>query len=178
MVRLTEVNVAGACPVNTAAEEMRSGFMIGKILAVGVLVGSTLILASGAVANSPSASEDSEAESISIDLGERDFRSYCAACHGVSATGDGTLAEFLTISVPDLTKLTKKNTGKFPRDKVVRVIDGRADVKVHGDRDMPVWGEWFNKEAIEPGTDPAAREQIVSERIDALVNYIESLQAK
>lgn len=150
--------------------------MIGKILAVGLLVGGMMIVASEAVATSSGVAGGQTAKSISVDLGERDFRNYCAACHGVSATGDGTLAEFLTISVPDLTKLSRRNMGQFPREKVMDMIDGRMQVKIHGDRDMPVWGDWFNKEAVEPGADPAAREQIVSERINALVNYIETLQ--
>lgn len=147
-----------------------------KILTLGIVAGVLLSTVAEAVAASPGTAGGETAKSISVDLGERDFRNYCAACHGAGATGDGTLAEYLTISVPDLTKLTKRNTGRFPREKVVEIIDGRAEVKVHGDRDMPVWGDWFDKEAVEPGTDPAGREIIVRDRIDALVNYIETLQ--
>jgi hypothetical protein len=61
---------------------------------------------------------------------------------------------------------------------VTQVIDGRAEVKVHGGRDMPVWGDWFDEEAVGPETDAEAREVIVRERINALVNYIETLQEK
>ena len=114
--------------------------------------------------------------SISIALGRNDFRTYCAACHGVSARGDGTIAEFLTIVAPDLTHLRKLNAGIFPRERMTEVIDGRAEVKVHGARDMPVWGDWFEKEAAGPDTTRQAREIIVRERINALVNYLESIQ--
>ena len=58
------------------------------------------------------------------------------------------------------------------------MIDGRADVKVHGMRDMPVWGDWFNGEAISQDTDREAREIIVKDRIQSLVGYIESIQVK
>ena len=117
-------------------------------------------------------------EGISIELGRRDYMNYCAACHGVDAKGDGTLGEFLTLAVPDLTKLSKLNAGKFPEERVVGVIDGRSDVKVHGMRDMPVWGDWFNREAASSDTGKAAREMIVNDRIASLVNYLKSIQEK
>ena len=111
---------------------------------------------------------------ISIDLGRQDFRTYCAGCHGVG--GGGTVAEFLTITAADLTRLSKLNSGIFPRDKVAHVIDGRIGVKIHDGRDMPVWGDWFNSEAISQDTDRGTRELIVRERIESLVNYVETLQ--
>ena len=117
-------------------------------------------------------------EGISLELGQRDYMNYCAACHGADAKGDGTLGEFLTLKVPDLTTLTKYNAGKFPEERVVDVVDGRVDVKVHGMRDMPVWGDWFNREAASGGTSPAARELIVNDRIASLINYLKSIQVK
>ena len=110
------------------------------------------------------------------NLGASDYRTYCAACHGVAGKGDGTVAEFLTIAAADLTQLKKKNAGIFPGERITEVIDGRAEVKVHGPRDMPVWGDWFSTEAAGEDMDPQAREAEVSARISALVAYIESLQ--
>ena len=142
-----------------------------------------LILASVAILGAPSATAtptpsagSAVPRGISVELGGQDFRTYCAACHGVGAAGDGTIAEFLTIAAPDLTKLRKLNSGIFPRDRVAHVIDGRIDVKIHGGRDMPVWGDWFDSEAISPDTGRETRELIVRERIESLVNYIETLQ--
>jgi hypothetical protein len=97
---------------------------------------------------------------------------------GARGNGDGTVAEFLTIAAPDLTTLTKRNAGTFPRQRLSEVIDGRAEVKVHGPRDMPVWGEWFDYEAMSPDTDRDAREIIVRLRIEALISYVESIQQK
>ncbi len=116
-------------------------------------------------------------EGVSLELGERDFINYCAACHGVGAKGDGTIGEFLTLAVPDLTELSKRYGGKFPEDRVTEVIDGRVEVKVHGMRDMPVWGDWFDAEAASPEIDRKAREMIVNDRIASLVLYLKSIQA-
>jgi mono/diheme cytochrome c family protein len=112
---------------------------------------------------------------ILADPGRGDFMTYCAACHGVSGKGDGTIAEFLTITAADLTQMASKNAGVFPRQRAIEVIDGRAQVAVHGERDMPVWGDWFKFEADSGGAG-AKTEKVVRERIEALVSYLETLQ--
>jgi hypothetical protein len=43
---------------------------------------------------------------------------------------------------------------------------------------MPVWGDWFNVEADAPGLRAQERELVIQARIDALVRYIETMQAK
>jgi mono/diheme cytochrome c family protein len=112
---------------------------------------------------------------IPADPGRGDFMTYCAACHGVSGVGDGTVAEFLTLSAVNLTQMSVKNGGIFPRQRAIEVIDGRAQVSVHGERDMPVWGDWFKFEADSDGAGTKT-EKVVRERITALVDYLESLQ--
>lgn len=149
-----------------------------KYVIMGVVVGGLMIAGAQAVAASGSTGTPLVSEGISLDLGKRDFRTYCSACHGLEGKGDGTLGEFLTLAVPDLTKLTKLNAGRFPEERVTEVVDGRADVKVHGMRDMPVWGDWFNAEAVSQDTDREARELIVQDRISSLVGYIKSIQVK
>jgi mono/diheme cytochrome c family protein len=152
--------------------------MIRKLMVIGLLIGAAVLTASAAAANSTTVPATEKPGGISIELGKADFRTYCAACHGVSGVGDGTVAEFMTIAAADLTKLSWKNAGAFPRQKVPDVIDGRADVRVHGARDMPVWGDWFNAEAVGPDMDATAREEVVRMRIESLTNYIETLQVK
>jgi mono/diheme cytochrome c family protein len=110
--------------------------------------------------------------------GKADFLTYCAACHGVGAKGDGTVAEFLTIDAPNLTQLSRANAGVFPTERVISVIDGRADVKVHGPRDMPIWGDWFKFEANSSRAGKGAPEKTVRDRINTLVSYIKSIQEK
>jgi mono/diheme cytochrome c family protein len=128
------------------------------------------------LANSATTTGNGDDGGLMTGLGAGDFRTYCAACHGVEGRGDGTVAEYLTISAANLTQLKKKNAGIFPRERIIEVIDGRADVKVHGPRDMPVWGDWFSKEAAGDGLNKEQREMVVNERINALVAYIETLQ--
>ena len=53
-------------------------------------------------------------------------------------------------------------------DQVARFIDGRAEVKAHGPRDMPVWGECFYAETHD--------ESAVQARIAELVAYLQSIQ--
>ena len=149
-----------------------------KYLVMGFLVGGLLVAGAQAVAASGATGSSLVSEGISLSLGQRDFRNYCAACHGPEGKGDGTLGEFLTLSIPDLTKLTKLNAGQFPAERVTEVIDGRAEVKVHGLRDMPVWGDWFDAEAVSQDTDRETREIIVKDRIQSLVGYIKSIQVK
>ena len=117
-------------------------------------------------------------QSSTARAGNADFLTYCAACHGVEAKGDGTVAEFLTITAADLTQLSKRNGGTFPRERAINVIDGRAEVKVHGPRDMPVWGDWFEFEASSSTAGKGAEEKVVRARINALVDYIETIQEK
>ncbi len=100
------------------------------------------------------------------------FRTYCASCHGASARGDGPLAESMRTRPADLTEIAKRNMGVFPRDQVFRMIDGRQPVKGHGGADMPVWGDVFARSS------QVRNEAVITARIDALVRYLEGLQAR
>jgi mono/diheme cytochrome c family protein len=131
----------------------------------------SLLLA--ATATSTGAANNNE----TIAAGERDYETYCASCHGLEAKGDGPVAEFLALTPADLTQLAKRNGGPFPAAQVAEIIDGRRIVKIHGPRDMPVWGDWFK---IEAGTETkdSTRESMVQSRIRALVAYLESVQER
>jgi mono/diheme cytochrome c family protein len=96
------------------------------------------------------------------------FKTYCASCHGTSARGDGPLAENLRRPPANLTEIAKRNN---PRDLVYRIIDGRQKVPGHGGPDMPVWGDAFMRTAD-------ATEASVQQRIQVLVDYLETLQAR
>lgn len=152
---------------------MKRKYLVLALVVGGLLLGTAQEAFAAGTVGAPLVSEG-----ISLELGHRDYLNYCAACHGADAKGDGTLGEFLTLKVPDLTTLSKYNSGKFPEERVVEVIDGRADVKVHGMRDMPVWGDWFNREAASSDTSSAARELIVNDRIASLINYLKSIQVR
>lgn len=115
---------------------------------------------------------------LRLSLGGNDFQTYCASCHGEDGRGNGPVAEFLAITPADLTKLSRNNGGIFPAERLAQVIDGRHEVKIHGPRDMPVWGDWFDAEAEAPGLRASEREIVVHERIAALVAYLKTIQVK
>ena len=118
-------------------------------------------------------------------IGSDEYRISCMSCHGVGGRGDGALAQFLTVKPTDLTALSKNNGGQYPKLKagqypflrVYQVIDGRADVAVHGERAMPVWGNRYL--AQQPGgisSYGGDYEKMVRGRILELVYYIQSIQ--
>jgi len=62
--------------------------------------------------------------------GKADYLADCARCHGVD--GKGSVPEMREVRgyVPvDLTKLSKSNDGRFPRQEVYEAIDGRKSLR-------------------------------------------------
>ena len=104
--------------------------------------------------------------------GANNFAQYCVACHGKDAKGTGTLAATLKPKPADLTGLTARNGGTFPRDMVFQVIDGSKKVKGHGGGDMPEWGATFL------ASSGAGDADAVKRRINSLVDYLATLQGK
>jgi hypothetical protein len=102
------------------------------------------------------------------------FAKYCAACHGVG--GRGGAVPGLSKPAPDLTKLTLRNGGMFPRESVARSIDGRGEIRAHGSREMPVWGDWFKLEAEEAYEGPTEEEAKIRKRVEDLLDFLESIQ--
>ena len=121
------------------------------------------------------------AEAQAISLGEFEYRNSCAQCHGLSGKGDGLVASSLTKVPTDLTVLQKSNGGVFPVTKAYSIIEGTVDVRVHGSRDMPVWGNRFRtrvKYDENEGFSPADTDEYVTTRILALIEYLSTMQVK
>jgi hypothetical protein len=109
--------------------------------------------------------------SIAIDslVGRDSFELYCAPCHGSAGRGDGPVAAALRTRPADLTLLSRRNGGAFPREAVRAFVTGTGrTLAAHGTTEMPVWGPMFR--AFE--SDARARERIAN-----LVSHIESIQA-
>jgi mono/diheme cytochrome c family protein len=104
------------------------------------------------------------------DSGEYLFRTHCASCHGQSGRGDGPAATTFQRSLSDLTTLTLRAGGNFPRAEVTRVVNGQQKTTGHAPGDMPEWGRVLR--SLE-GDDRTARRQI-----DAIVRHLESMQQK
>ena len=80
-------------------------------------------------------------------LGIIEYEISCLPCHGISGRGDGPRAKTLKTVPADLTQIAKHNKGEFPYEKVADMIDGRATVSAHGQREMPVWGDRYRASA-------------------------------
>ena len=105
--------------------------------------------------------------------GKSQYMNACASCHGESGKGDGHLAGFLSVDLPDLTMLAQRNDGMFPMLNVIHIIDGRSGMRGHGG-DMPVWGDRFSMKIENPG--PYGAEVIIRGRTLSLAYYLESIQ--
>jgi mono/diheme cytochrome c family protein len=101
-----------------------------------------------------------------------DFQNFCAQCHGVDGKGGSNLGD---IQGPDLTHLSQKHGGNFPSQEVYEVIDGRKKLAGHERLlTMPLWGEFLQPQ----GVPEDVAEAKAKSRINALVHYIQTLQAK
>jgi hypothetical protein len=66
--------------------------------------------------------------------------------------------------------MAQRNGGRYPADKVAKIVDGREPVDGHGGPDMPVWGDAFKNP--ETGFD----DEQVKLRIRSVVDHLETLQ--
>ena len=135
--------------------------MRGKKLILATLIGGVaLMVAQVAIADT---------------LPSQDYLHDCAECHGP----DGKGAQAAKRGVPgyisvDLTQISHRNGGAFPRQKVEDAIDGRSRIKAHFQGDMPRWGARYRADE----NNQNVSEQQVRERIKGLVDFIESIQEK
>ena len=110
-------------------------------------------------------------------LGITEYEISCMPCHGIDGRGDGPRAKSLKTAPADLTMIAKSNNGEFPAKKLNEIIDGRAIVGTHGQRDMPVWGDRYRVPA--EANERASRiERRARAQIAALVEYLKTIQAK
>lgn len=112
---------------------------------------------------------DASPDATAAAKGHITYVRYCVSCHGQGAKGDGPLANDLRIPVPDLTTLALRSGGKYPKDRVVRLIQNGEVVRGHGTADMPAWGDAFKKTK---GTEEAT----VDAAIRNLAEYLWSAQ--
>jgi len=99
------------------------------------------------------------------------YKEYCASCHGTAARGDGPMARSLKVPPADLTRISARNGGTFPSQRITRIISGEEQPRTgHGTREMPVWGPFFSRVDSDLDLGPM--------RIDALVRYLQRLQVK
>ena len=112
-----------------------------------------------------------------IVAGNTEYMRSCAVCHGESGRGDGVYASELKVKPANLTLLQKQNYGVFPTRAVYRAIDGSEDIKFHGPRTMPLWGDRFDHESV-LFVDSRFTKTFVRGRIFELILYLEEIQSQ
>lgn len=102
--------------------------------------------------------------------GEAAFVQYCAACHDYSGEGGELIGGQ---AAPDLTGLSDRNDGVFPRAEVLSTIDGYGRGQ-HSGNVMPEFGQLLEGETVPVEIDgtltPTPRP------LAALLVYLESIQ--
>jgi len=137
----------------TSRASVRSGIALTLLLA-----------ASTAIPAEPDADDSLDGGSL--------YANHCAGCHGLFGEGDGIITPSLAVVLQDLRYLTARNNGEYPREFIVDIVDGRAVRAAHGPEGMPVWGaELARDEPFDEQT-----EQRVNAKIDALADFLESIQ--
>ncbi len=139
-------------------------------LSAGVLA-AALLAALLPVASVALAQDEEPINYGKVAQGKALFKAWCRTCHGDTAKGDGPMAEHLKPEPADLTLLSEKEGGRFYFGRVTAKIDGRENVRGHGSKDMPVWGEAFLVLDEEGGEDA------VRQKIAAIAHYLRSIQA-
>ena len=103
--------------------------------------------------------------------GAKIFQYHCAACHGADGRGHGPASATLKLTPPDLTLISQRNGGTFPRQRVREIIEGKPPARPdHGNREMPVWGPIFHE--VEADQDWG------EVKLLAITRHVESMQQK
>jgi len=123
-----------------------------------------------AVAQAPAGPAPKDAPDLNAATsGATSYQRFCAVCHGPTARGNGPLASDLRTPVPDLTTIAARSTGKFPAERVRKIITSGEGLHGHGSADMPAWGDAFKKTT---GLDGASPDQAIYN----LTHYLWSIQ--
>ena len=110
-----------------------------------------------------------------VEVGRALFAENCVACHGPRGKGDGPAASALSKTPPDLTTLSARNNGVFPRLYVMGVIDG-YNRRVDPHSVMPEFGgQMLNDRIVGVDTGDGLFTP-TPEGLVELADYIEGLQ--
>jgi mono/diheme cytochrome c family protein len=116
-------------------------------------------------------SDEHEQRLIISIRGDNLYKAYCSTCHGVDAKGNGPMAAWLKVQPTDLTRIAARNGGKFPLERVDRIISGEEALQSgHGTQAMPVWGPVFSQVTLD--------QDLGRVRIDNLARYLRDIQNK
>ena len=146
---------------STRTREWRWARSVGLLLLCGAAIVPAWVHAQARRDVPPSLVPESLVGSVSFDL-------YCASCHGRQGKGDGPTAAALRTRPANLTTLTSRNGGTFPRERVLAFVEGSTRTPSHGSPEMPVWGPTLR--GLE------ASDSRVTVRLRNLIAFVESIQ--
>lgn len=105
--------------------------------------------------------------------GRTAYLENCASCHANDGTGNGPTARALGVAAPDLTMISARNGGTFPRDQVMSIIDGLTR-DPHFSTAMPEFGAADLGETIIVENEGLGTP--VPMKLLVLTDYLESIQ--
>lgn len=147
-----------------------SALVMGLFLAAGIAAGAAQPPPPTKPEAKPKVTKTEARPTKSLE-GKETYASYCAACHGKDAKGNGPAAPALKVPPPDLTKIAQRHNGTFSAADVEATIRGtNRSIDAHGSEDMPIWGPVFSSM-----TD---NRDVTTLRVRNLVRYLETLQDK
>ncbi len=117
--------------------------------------------------------QDEQQDALSAEIrpddstGRQKYLRYCAVCHGQDGDGYGPMAEVLKEKPADLTRISARNGGEFPFERVADTIANGGGYKAHGSSSMLAWGPVFSSEA---------NAQRAAARIEQLADYLRTIQ--
>ncbi|MBW7056267.1 cytochrome c [Paracoccus bogoriensis] len=102
-----------------------------------------------------------------------DFAAYCAACHGNDGRGGGPLAEGMEPVPADVTLITRRNGGVFPKAQVMGHIAGYTMGR--SESPMPQFSDLLEGPQV-MFDDGSGQTVPTPARLVALADYVQSLQ--
>ena len=140
-----------------------------------ILIAALVVAVVSSVAVASPQEKETATQTVKVFKGKVTYRIYCSNCHGDEGHGDGNLAELLSVKPSDLTAIARKNGGTFPTELITQLVDGRETVKGHGLKEMPVWGDAFQK-SLQPSWTEESDDERARRKIEEVVAFVESIQ--
>ncbi|MFQ5348820.1 MAG: c-type cytochrome [Thermoanaerobaculia bacterium] len=140
-----------------------------------VLIAALLAAVAAPIAVATAQESETASQTVKVFKGKVTYRIYCSNCHGETGHGDGNLAELLSVKPADLTAIARNNGGTFPTEQITKLVDGREAVKGHGRKEMPVWGDAFQK-SLQPSWTEESDDDRARRKIDEVVAFVKSIQ--